>query len=122
MRSITVKCNRIGEGQIPEFLHNSQINPIFRRIWIEDREPLSTHPGTTSKESQLNRVNRRRPDTTARIREMIATGALLSGFLLLFAFPPQSAAQETKENPEFKMALGLFRDGMFDLALQQFKN
>src|ERR1051325_6352811 len=67
-------------------------------------------------------MNRRRPDTIAGIHRVIATGAVLFGFVLLFSLPSRARAQETKENPEFKMALGLFRDGMFDLALQQFKN
>jgi TolA-binding protein len=31
-------------------------------------------------------------------------------------------AQETKENPEFKLAVNLYNDNMLDLALDQFKN
>src|SRR3989442_1065203 len=31
-------------------------------------------------------------------------------------------AQDTKENAELKLAVGLYKDGMLDLALEQFKN
>lgn len=40
--------------------------------------------------------------------------------VVLLSFP--GLAQESKENPEFKLAVGLYKDGMFDLASEQFKN
>jgi TolA-binding protein len=56
------------------------------------------------------------------IRRFSARRAALLGVLLLLTACPHAPAQETKENPEFKMALGLYKDGMFDLASEQFKN
>jgi len=44
---------------------------------------------------------------------------LLFTFLLLV---PQVRAQDAKENAEFKLAIGLYNDGMYDLAVSQLKN
>jgi TolA-binding protein len=43
--------------------------------------------------------------------------------VLLFALCSlTSVAQDSKENAEFKLAVGLYKDGMYDLAVEQFKN
>ena len=34
----------------------------------------------------------------------------------------QVQAQESKENSEFKLAINLYKDGMYDLAIEQLKN
>lgn len=39
-----------------------------------------------------------------------------------FLIAPRIQAQDTKENAEFKLAIGLYNDGMFDLAVSQLKN
>lgn len=41
---------------------------------------------------------------------------------LLFALSSPLGAQTDKENADFKLAVNLYNDGMYDLALQQFKN
>jgi TolA-binding protein len=67
-------------------------------------------------------VIRHKFNTAARIHFLFGGRAILLGILLLCSASPRAAAQEAKENPEFKMALGLYKDGMFDLASEQFKN
>jgi len=51
------------------------------------------------------------------------TFRILQFFLILAAISVTPLyAQDSKENAEFKLAVGLYNDGMYDLALQQFKN
>ncbi len=45
--------------------------------------------------------------------------ALLSALLSVI---PAASAQDSKENSEFKLAVGLYNDGMYDLAVEQLKN
>ncbi len=42
--------------------------------------------------------------------------------LLLFMMCASLLAQDAKENAEFKLAVGLYNDRMYDLAVEQFKN
>ena len=42
--------------------------------------------------------------------------------MLLIILCASLFAQDTKENAEFKLAVGLYNDGMYDLAVEQFKN
>src|SRR5437667_9765296 len=44
------------------------------------------------------------------------------GFITLIFVCAYAPAQQSKENSEFKLAVGLFKDGMYDLASDQFKN
>ena len=44
----------------------------------------------------------------------------LCSIALLIA--PRMQAQDAKENAEFKLAIGLYNDGMYDLAVSQLKN
>jgi len=46
----------------------------------------------------------------------------LLGLAALFFVCVSAHAQGSKENSEFKLAVGLFKDGMYDLASDQFKN
>jgi len=41
--------------------------------------------------------------------------------LLLLTFPLVSSAQDTKENADFKLAVSLYNDKLYDLALEQFR-
>lgn len=47
---------------------------------------------------------------------------VLLGLFLLLIGCFDARSQEAKENSEFKLAVGLFKDGMYDLASEQFKN
>jgi TolA-binding protein len=48
--------------------------------------------------------------------------SLLDPFLTVCSLAPHTAhAQDTKENAEFKLAVNLYTDKMYDLALEQFK-
>lgn len=40
---------------------------------------------------------------------------------LLFCSPPHAPAQSSKENADFKLALNLFNDGLYDLAAEQLR-
>ena len=42
-------------------------------------------------------------------------------FFLLLAFPPGAFAQDAKENADFKLAVSLYNDKLYDLALVQFR-
>ena len=44
---------------------------------------------------------------------------LLIAFLMFFVFP--AFAQETKENADFKLAVSLYNDKLYDLAVEQFR-
>ena len=44
---------------------------------------------------------------------------LIFSFLILFSFP--GLAQDSKENTDFKLAVNLYNDKLFDLALEQFQ-
>src|SRR5437868_7901885 len=48
----------------------------------------------------------------------------LNALALVLAIAHSGAllAQDTKENSEFKLAIGLYNDGMYDLAADQLKN
>lgn len=48
--------------------------------------------------------------------------SVLLACLLIILTPSAGRGQESKENPEFKLAVGLYKDGMYDLASEQFKN
>jgi TolA-binding protein len=41
--------------------------------------------------------------------------------LLVFALPLAASAQDTKENADFKLAVSLYNDKLYDLALEQFR-
>jgi TolA-binding protein len=43
-------------------------------------------------------------------------------FILLIFSAPLSLRSQEKENAEFKLAVNLYNDGMYDLAVEQFKN
>jgi TolA-binding protein len=45
---------------------------------------------------------------------------ILIGFAFLFG--PFSSAQDTKENADYKLAMNLYNDRMYDLAVDQFRN
>jgi TolA-binding protein len=45
----------------------------------------------------------------------------VSLIFLLLAFPPGASAQDTKENADFKLAVSLYNDKLYDLALEQFR-
>ncbi len=47
----------------------------------------------------------------------------LSGILLIcyLLWSPATLGQNTKENADFKLALNLYRDGLYDLAAEQLK-
>src|SRR6266850_4561021 len=83
-------------------LHNSQIKPIFPRIRRQRCQSSSRYlfhlmrPGYPS------------------IRIVV--------FLALCALHAAPLAAQEKENSEFKLAVSLYNDSMFDLAAEQFKN
>jgi len=49
-------------------------------------------------------------------------GTLKIAFWLAIACSTFGHSQDSKENAEFKLAAGLYNDGMYDLAVDQFKN
>ncbi|MDP2209989.1 MAG: tetratricopeptide repeat protein [Bacteroidota bacterium] len=53
---------------------------------------------------------------------MRRTKYILVPIVLILFLVVGSASQETKENAEFKLAVNLYKDGLTDLALDQFKN